>query len=418
MHHASIYSAGTGVLSIDEVRSDIQANRLFIARWEWNNGNGHFVVGHGLVNDNVYYMDPLYGEGLKLAKYSWFSKSTRHTWTHTNRIYETPELSIAGPAGSISGPNLVCKGQDSILYSIPEIENATAYEWSLPPGARGTSSVNSILVSYSDSAASGKIRVKGINDCGEGMESVFSLEVSTIPGSAGVISGRTSVCAGEDSVLYSVPAITGASDYAWTLPEGAGGNSHENSILVYFSDTAVSGEVTVSASNTCGKGTAAALYVNVNPIPPKPTIEVEENVLKSSADSGNQWFDMSGPLEGATDQEYTATISGGYFVQVNHSGCISPLSDVRAVIISGSGEMESESAIHVFPNPFSDKLILENKGMLDEVGFEIVDAKGLVVFKGTLVDAVSLNTHAFKPGFYLIRLDTGKEFEFRKIINE
>lgn len=417
-HHANIFSVGTGILSEDEIRNDIQANRLFIARWEWNNGNGHFLVGHGLVNDNIFYMDPLYGEGLKLAKYSWFLKSTRHKWTDTNRILDTPEFSVAGPADSISGPGIVCKGQDTIIYSTPEIENASAYVWTLPPGASGTISGNSIVVSYSDTATSGNITVKGMNDCGEGMVSVMSVEVCETPDSAGIISGMESACAGEDSVVYIVPAIHNATEYVWTLPEGATGSSDTNSIVVFYGDSALSGEITVKGTNVCEEGAAAKLAVTVISIPPKPVIELQENVLRSSASSGNQWYDQDGPIEGANDQEYIAVISGQYFVQVNHSGCISPPSDISTVSIAGTRHIESESAIHVFPNPFSNELILENKGMYKEVSFDIVNAQGQVVFKGNLFDVVSVNTHTFLPGLYLIRLDNGNELEFRKLINE
>jgi len=418
VHFGDINNSGTMELSMDEIRIEIENNRLFIARWEWNNGNGHFLVGHGLVNNNMYYMDPKYGEGLKIANYDWFRKSSAHIWTHTNIIYSSPERSVAMPADTITGMNIVCKGQDSIIYTTPVIENAADYIWTLPSGASGTSSDTSITVSFSDSASSGKITVKGINDCGEGMESALSIYVRETPDPASVISGKASVCAGEDSVVYTVPAIKHASEYIWTLPEGASGNSNTNTITVFYGDSASTGEISVMGINACERGAGTTMAVTVHSVPLQPTVGIENDLLRSSADSGNQWYDQYGPIEGAVDQEYTPSASGNYYVQVNKSGCISPPSEIVAFSIAGARQNELNEIIQVYPNPFTNELILENKATGEDINFDIVNAKGEIVFRGKLADAVTVETTAFQPGIYIIRLGSGEELEFRKVINK
>ena len=65
-----------------------------MARWGWSGGGGHFVVGHGVQGDNIYYMNPWFGEGLLIGTYSWFkqgktSNSSTHTWTDTNKLTGT-----------------------------------------------------------------------------------------------------------------------------------------------------------------------------------------------------------------------------------------------------------------------------------------------------------------------------------------
>lgn len=82
------------ILSQTEITSDIANNRLFVIRWAWNSGGGHFIVGHGLVGGNLYYMDPWYGEGLKVANYSWVCTGGNHTWTHTNRLSTSPPMRV------------------------------------------------------------------------------------------------------------------------------------------------------------------------------------------------------------------------------------------------------------------------------------------------------------------------------------
>ncbi|NTW32583.1 MAG: hypothetical protein HGB12_08170, partial [Bacteroidetes bacterium] len=66
------------------------------------------------------------------------------------------------------------------------------------------------------------------------------------PTAAGTISGTTTVCPGQNAVLYSVPAISGATNYIWSYSgTGAYIVGATNAVIVYFSGTATSGNLTV-----------------------------------------------------------------------------------------------------------------------------------------------------------------------------
>lgn len=84
-------------------------------------------------------------------------------------------------------------------------------------------------------------------------------------GAAGTISGQTSICGGASGVIYSVPAITNAAIYTWSLPSGAtiASGANSNSITVNFSASAVSGNISVTGSNSCSTGTSSTLEVAV-----------------------------------------------------------------------------------------------------------------------------------------------------------
>jgi hypothetical protein len=60
--------------------------------------------------------------------------------------------------GIISASKLgtVCQGE-SVVYTVPDFPNATSYIWTLPDGATGTSSTNSITVNFSTTAVSGEL---------------------------------------------------------------------------------------------------------------------------------------------------------------------------------------------------------------------------------------------------------------------
>jgi len=93
---------------------------------------------------------------------------------------------------------------------------------------------------------------------------------SFLPSSAGTVTGTASLCQGEAGIAYTVPGITDATDYVWTLPAGttitSGANT--NSIIVSFSKTALSGNISVYGTNACGNGVVSSDFqVTVNPLP-------------------------------------------------------------------------------------------------------------------------------------------------------
>ncbi|MFN8359564.1 MAG: glycosyl hydrolase family 18 protein [Candidatus Kapaibacterium sp.] len=94
--------------------------------------------------------------------------------------YETAfGVSLPASAGAISGSAAVCAGQHGVTYSVPTIANATSYEWTLPPGASGASTTNSIVVSFA--STSGNISVRGSNTFGYGASSSLPVTVNPLP---------------------------------------------------------------------------------------------------------------------------------------------------------------------------------------------------------------------------------------------
>jgi hypothetical protein len=173
----------------------------------------------------------------------------------------TPPL-IPESATTISGSSIVCAGDVGVSYSVPAIANAVGYTWTLPPGATIASglSTNSITVNYSASATSGTVSVYGLNCLGNGISSSLPTTIRTLPGAAGFITGNSVPCLSETGVTYSVPAITHASGYVWTVPAGATivSGQNTNSIKVDYSLTATTGNVTVIGTNCKGNGAIAS----------------------------------------------------------------------------------------------------------------------------------------------------------------
>lgn len=166
---------------------------------------------------------------------------------------------------SITGTIGVCKGS-SYTYTVPADSNVSSYQWTLPLGATGTSTTNSITVTYTNNAVSGNILVKRFNVCGSSTDTTISITVGGMPANAGVISGSTTVCRNQ-SFTYTVPSITGAAIYNWTYSSGLSGpaTTSTNSVSVLISSTFTSGSVTVSGGNGCGiNGMSSSIQLNAN----------------------------------------------------------------------------------------------------------------------------------------------------------
>ncbi len=85
-----------------------------------------------------------------------------------------------------------------------------------------------------------------------------------VPGSAGSITGLSSVLQGQNNVTYTTTPIANVTTYVWTLPNGATGSSSTNSITVNYGNAAQTGTVTVRGNNNYGVGNVSSLAVTVN----------------------------------------------------------------------------------------------------------------------------------------------------------
>jgi hypothetical protein len=261
-----------------------------------------------------------------------------------------------GAAGSITGTATVCAGAQGVAYSVPAITNAIAYVWTLPAGATIATGVNTntITVNFGATTPSGNITVYGNNACGNGTVSPpFAVTVNPLPDPAGTITGPANVCKPATGLVYTVPAINNATGYTWTVPAGVTitGGGTTNSITADFGASAVSGNITVLGTNTCGNGTISPNFaVTVNPTPATPVVTNTWDTLHSNAATGNQWYDLAGIISGATGQTYVATQTGYYWTIVTLNGCSSDTSNHKFILLEGI-DPHSSAAINIYPVP-------------------------------------------------------------------
>ena len=86
------------------------------------------------------------------------------------------------------------------------------------------------------------------------------------------------------------------------------------------------------------------------------------------------------------------------------------------VITAGIESTENNQTIKVYPNPVSDELNIELKGNNERLSFNILNSQGQIVFEGNLTEKAVVLMTSFSPGVYLMKIEDGRNFEFKKIV--
>ncbi len=176
---------------------------------------------------------------------------------------------------------------------------------------------------------------------------------------------------------------------------------------------------TVTNNTTGCVSAASSVVINPQPsTPPTPVITQNGTALHSSATSGNQWYNQTGAIGGATSQNYTITANGYYYVIVTSGGCSSDTSNVIHVTDAGISTNDINKTIKMYPNPVTNELTIEINSNTTNTHFEILNSIGQVVFEGSMLEKTVIQTSNFSLGVYVIKFEKGETFEFKKIVKE
>jgi uncharacterized protein (TIGR02145 family) len=198
--------------------------------------------------------------------------------------------SLPKTSGVIAGLSPVCQGQNGVIYSVNPFPFAATYSWTLPSGATGASTTNSITVDYSIAALSDTIRVKGHNACGFGPELKKPITVNPLP--TATITGTIAVCKNSTSPLVTFTGASGTAPYTFTyningLPVQTVTTTVGNSVTVAAPTNAVGTftynlvSVQDGSPTACSQPQTGSAVVTINPLP-TATIAGTITVCKNS----------------------------------------------------------------------------------------------------------------------------------------
>lgn len=264
--------------------------------WSINNGNGDTIitvtVGNTGGNINVY--------------------ASNICGNSTNTSIAVSVDSIPPQPAIITGNNNPCLGS-SQAFSISNIANATSYNWIVPGGWNISAGQTLTNMQTMVGSSSGNIQVAAVNFCGTGTYKILATMVESIPVIPASINGNTAVC---KSTLqtFTTNKIVNASTYTWTIPIGWTIITGLNDTFITVSIGSLSGNVSVKANNFCGSSLNRNLFINVDSIPPQPTV-ISGNLNPCN---GSQVTYSATILPNANS--YVWTIPSSYTINGNQTG--------------------------------------------------------------------------------------------------
>ena len=237
-----------------------------MTNYVWTVGTGGVITAGGTATSNT-------------VTVTWTTagaKTVTVNYTNANGCAAVTATSFAvtvnpTPTPTIGSNNAPCVGSTGNMYYTEG--GMTGYTWTISAGGaivsgQGTSAIN---VTWTGVGAQWVgVNYTNTSACSAQTPSIYNLFVNPMPNAAGPITGTATLCAGTNGVAYSCAEILNATTYTWTLPAGAtiATGAGTKSITVNFGATAVSGNITVAGTNSCGNGTASpAFAVTVNPLP-------------------------------------------------------------------------------------------------------------------------------------------------------
>lgn len=202
-------------------------------------------------------------------------------------------------------------------------------------------------------------------------------------------------------------------DYTWLVngfPTATG--------AVFSNNNFLDGNVVMVQANQTDGGcylpdtvysTPLVMVRSVTPNP--PIISLVGNAIITNFDSSFVWFGPDGEMpDGPDGKAYPAKI-GSYYAVTNNRGCWSKPSNILGITLLDISSLDV-SGMEVYPNPTSDKVILDWKGQLVNYRIEVRNAIGQSVMtdEANNVSRKEINLGDMPAGNYFILLkdDAGR----------
>ena len=306
---------------------------------------------------------------------------------------------------SISGPVGLCSGQGGIKYTISAASGATSYTWTVPSGWTITSGQGTTQITLNAGSTGGNICVSSVNSCGSSISKCLAVSILGTPAKPSSITGPTVSCPGQSGLIYSVPLVSNASSYTWTVPAGWSVFSGQGSNIINVTAGNTGGNICVTATNSCATSPSECFAVSINNAPAKPVSIIGDN---SVCEGENNLIYSVLPVSGASSYVW-ALPSGWNLVSGQGTDSISAIASansgnitVIAQNLCGSSP-QTNTTILVYPLPAKPVITLNGK---------ILSSSSISgnqwYYEGTLIPSATGKTYtADKTGWYTVEVKDG-----------
>lgn len=292
---------------------------------------------------------------------------------------------LPGPTIQTSGPTNFCIG-DSVTLTAQDTSSAgSTYLWSTGD------TTQSITVS---TAGTYSVTITNTTACSS--QSTITVNVYGLP----------TINAGNDTAFCSSTSIqlcaSGGVSYAWTPAFGV---SDTTVACPTFGPTS-STTYTVFGTDANGCTSTDTFTLSLYPPPAVPVISQNVSVLTSTAASSYQWYYNGNPINGATNQSYTPSQNGQYYVVITDAnGCTAFSSTFTMADVSVNEMAGAELYLYPNPNDGSFTLVFDQQGRNGMIS--VLDLAGKIVYSEN-VDAGNSNRIDLElnlaPGIYFVQM--------------
>ena len=304
------------------------------------------------------------------------------------------------------GPLTFCLGDSVMLVGEAGLNYYTWYN-----GAtivkQGTQGLAQTLIVKAD----GNYFLYGTRGFCQGNSATFKVTVGGTVVPSIKITGDTTLCPGDTVILETTTAFT---SYSWK--NGASTVGTQRKLLV-----TTAGNYSVYVTQTGCNGTSPKIQVTLHPAPTKPTINVSDTILTSSAATTYQWYRYGVKIAGATKQVLNATRNAQYRVETTNSNGCKAMSDKVNIGKVSIPKVDVRNYFEIYPNPTNGLFYIDfNEGKSATVSITISDIFGKTVISKTSDNYIGTRSlfdlSNFGKGMYFVTIKIGENTGTVKVI--
>lgn len=292
--------------------------------------------------------------------------------------------------------NPICNGESTVLTVTNSANcDGCVYSWT-PPGSLNPISGPQVTASPNTTTT---YTATANNGCGQPTNTVI-INVTPIPDTPNP-TNTGPVCDG-DSFILSANTLAGG--YNWI---GNGFSSGLQNPTVNSASFGASTYCLTVIENGCESEEGCTdVVANLNPN--QPIIVQNGSHLQCNPTSGYnyQWFDINGPISGATDWQFEPVANGYFHVVIEDgNGCVNTSEVFHMITV---GFVESTERFEFWPNPNQGLFEIVVPSLINEGSYQILNNLGQLVQQGGMLpDRTLIDLTGSAEGVYSLRLYEG-----------
>ncbi|MDT8325347.1 MAG: T9SS type A sorting domain-containing protein [Bacteroidota bacterium] len=168
----------------------------------------------------------------------------------------------------------------------------------------------------------------------------------------------------------------------------------------------------VTAANNC-PGSSDTVHVDVVPLPDRPVIVRNGDMLTTAAATHYRWYRDGSPVEDSDNQFLAVTETGEYRVLITDENGCSAWSDVFVVdVLAVREDPVAVESFDLYPDPATDRLdVVLQLRQPEALQLMVFDMLGRSLlrrgFEAAEAHRVSVDLHGWRQGLYFLRVLTG-----------